>query len=260
MRLTQLQARVTTLPATLMPNLTTTIQRSNNSICSNLPSSPKPNHDHLIMSKIIISPKGQPTPDSDSSVESRVVEFKFGLTVAATKEIGKMTKPMAEALFSTPTVTFTPASGNMTKPTATASMNMLTGPCTSVTGLKTSSTERVLKLGLTALAMKESTRTERKMDKERLPLQMVVSTRDSSYRMKSLARGRTTGQTRKLTAVTGFVTKCTGREFCSGQMVSCMKEISRMIREKVEASLLGKTEGFMMVSGKMGSRMVRGSS
>ena len=100
----------------------------------------------------------------------------------------------------------------------------------------------------------------RKTAKERLPLPEAKFTRESSEGMNFQDRAPISGKTGKLIVAVGSVTRCTGRGLFSGLTGKCTQAISRMIRERARESLPGRMGGSMTVSGKMGSRMGRGSS
>ena len=120
----------------------------------------------------------------------------YGPTIPSTKENGSTTKRMAKDSFGVQMETRTKATGRTIKPTVSEPSNQTTARRgMSATGKMISTTDKVLKAGLTN------------------PGSMVTSLKE-----RRMGSAHTSGQMAHSTRVTGPTTKCVGRELTSGSM------------------------------------------
>ena len=107
-----------------------------------------------------------PTLATESMERSMARESKSGQTHPGTSESGRTTRPTDMEHSFTPMETSTKDNGLMTRLMARALTSMQTEPLMRATGLKTSSTVKVLRPGQTVLVTTVATRTERRTGRE----------------------------------------------------------------------------------------------
>lgn len=106
---------------------------------------------------------------------------------------------------------------------AMAPTNMPMELSTWVSGVRTNSTEGVLKSGQMVRSMKDATKTVKSMVTESSLLQTGPPIQDSSRIMKFQDLESMYGPTTKFTKAYGSATKCMVRALCSGRTVSVMR-------------------------------------
>ena len=104
------------------------------------------------------------------------------------------------------------ANGKMTRLMVMAATHMLMVQPTWENGKMINNMVKESKHGLMVPNTRANTSKERNTERVLLPLQTVVSTAETSFRMKSLVKVDTSGQMEKLTKDNGKRTKCTDTE------------------------------------------------
>ena len=123
------------------------------------------------------------------------------------------------------------------------------------TGSRTSSTARASKPGLTVLATTDATKMERRMARAHSPSPMDLSTLVLSFRMRSVDLEDMSGPMARRIVASGTKIRCMVMDCSNGLMESSTKATSSTIKDRVRASLSGKTGDSMMENGKMESSM-----
>mmetsp|Transcript_41115 Transcript_41115/g.55862 ORF Transcript_41115/g.55862 Transcript_41115/m.55862 type:complete len:281 (-) Transcript_41115:48-890(-) len=188
------------------------------------------------------------------------VEFRSGLMDLFMKVTGKTIRQTEEVASFTPMVMYTLVSGKTTKLTAMVATTIQTVLVMKDTGLRISSTVRVLKNGLMVHATKVITKTVRNTEEASScgltdPLMMVIS-----LTITFTERDCTLGPMVEDMTDNGTITRCTDMVYLSGLMAESTKEITTMIKRKVMVSLNGLMVAAMMASGKTANNMVKAST
>ena len=128
------------------------------------------------------------------------------------------------------------------------------------TGLRTSSTARASKPGLTVLATTDATKMERRMARAHSHSRMVLSTLALSFRTRSVDQEDMSGPMARRIAASGRKIRCMDMDCSNGLMESSTKATSSTIKDRVRASSSGKMGESMTVNGKMESSMAKAPS
>ena len=138
--------------------------------------------------------------------------------------------------------------------------NTLMVPLMSVSGTRINSMEKVSRSGLMELSMKGSIWTVKSMEMVVSLSRMAAPTLANSKTTRYQVSANTYGQMENSMRVLGNRTRCTAKEYSSGEMVNDMKANLSTTREKELVPLNGKTVEYMMVNGRMANNMEKAYS
>jgi len=176
---------------------------------------------------------------------------KFGLMDLCTRDGFKTPKPTASEDLFTLMAMYTTVAGSMTRRTDKVFIAIWTGPSMREIGKKISSTDKVLRLGLTVLGTMDSTCLVRNMESENSHGLMAALTSETLKKITSKVMENITGPTVEYSKDLGSITRWKDKVYSRGLMVGDTRAITKMIRKKEMEPSIGQTVDSIKVAGKM---------